>query len=1473
MRAEGGIIERAMREWRIVVTVVAALVAAGVWALCTMPRQEYPEFTIRQGLVVGLMPGASSNEVEEQLAKPVEEYLFGFAEIDKTKTYSVSREGQLVVFVELRESVRGAEAPAFWAKLRHGLDELRAQRLSSRVIALIGDDDFGDTSALLVTVVGKGHSPRELEKHLELLEAKLRRLEATSKLRRVGLQGEVIRVTVDRARLARYAVRPASIWMALQGLGESPAPARLDTDTLELPVHVGRVLRSEKELADVILLARPGGGHVRLGDVATLTREFGHDDEYVRFDGQTAVVLSIAMRHGNDITAYGRQVDAAIAEAARELPPTVEITRVADQPRVVRGSVNHFLRDFAIAIASVIAVTMLLLPARVAAVAAVSIPVTVFMTLGILDGLGVELQTVSLAGLVVVLGMVVDNAIVVIDDHVERLDGGADPWSAAWRSARELAVPITTATLAIVMSYAPFTWFMTGMAGDFVSALPVTVAVALGTSLLVALLVVPALCACLVRRGLGSGRASVLDRLQVVYDRALEAAFRRPALTLGSGAAAVAVGVALAAAAPTQLFPKVDRDQFAVEVTLPAGRPLAETDAVLRRLEGELRADPRVVHVTAFVGTSSPRFHTLYAPAVPARSYGQLLVNTVSERATLELLAEGERRTANGYPDAWVRWKQLDMQNSAAPIEARLSGDDPRALHAAAARVEAAARGLPGVGWVRNDWGEPVQGVSVEPDAEACDRLGVSPSLLQISLAMSSRQGFPAGTIWEGDYPVRVRVADPPGTPETVEAFRQQLVTSPLLAAAVPLEQLARVSPGWSEGAVVRRNGVRTLTVRVDVARGVLASTVQRALEREVKRLGDLPGVRLAWGGEADDADVYFAKLTWALLTAVCAIYLILLVQFRRHGRALLVMLTMPLAIPGSFLGLAIFGFPFGLTAFVGVIGLMGIVVRNGIILVGHADELRAQGLDDRAAALAAGRRRMRPIFLTSAAAAVGVIPLIASGSTLWGPLGAVTFAGLLVSMVLTLVVLPVAYYQAVRRERRGAPSAAAAAAAVALLCLALPAAASAQAADAPLTLARARELARATSAEVRGAEAERDAAVQTRAAAFTAWFPQVSASLAAAQARSPLVDATMPGGNLPVLDPATGQPTGQVAFLPSSRFRLGQRVEDWSITAVQPLFAGGRIVEGSRLAEVGVRAAEEQAAVARRDAALAAEEKYWLLVSLGQRERTLTAYEGLLAALGQQAADAVRAGLATRGDLLAVQLERRKAAVDRLKLESGRRLAARDLRRHLGLPDGEALALADAAPPVPEEPPAPLAPPPDGSRRPELRLLEQAAEAERLKRRLALGEGLPSVAAGGMAGRMYVSGTGANDYALVFLRVSVPITGLWKAVHEEEAAAARQRAARIRLEDGHTLLALDAARCRDALQVAWEGARAADTGVERAEQDVAEKRDQHASGLVTLADLLEAQVKLHQAEDRRIEARVEVALARAASARADGRE
>lgn len=1018
VRRNLNIIELAMKHKQIAIIITTISVLFGVYSLIVMPRNEFPEFTIRQGLIVGIYPGATSEQVEEQLATKVESFLYGFKEVDRGKTYSISKEGMLIVFVEVNQNVKDPDA--FWDKVKFGVTSLKLE-LPPQVLALIANNDFGNTSSLLLTVQSDSRTFKELDRELKIIETELRKIKAVSKVNRYGLIGEQITIYPDNDKLAYYGVRPISILAATQLEGGVYYGGELDNGEQIIPIHVPAIYNSEEDIKNQIVYTDPAGNVIRVKDVARVVREYPKPDSYIKNNGANSLLISLEMQPGNNIVEFGKTVDKSLDQIRVKIPSDVQIAKIADMPQAVSNSITLFLKEFCIAIMAVIIVTMLLLPFRVAAVAGVTIPISIFITIGILYALGIELQTVSLAGLIVVLGMVVDNAIVILDGHVEKLDEDENPWDAAWKSAKELFVPVFSATMAIIATYVPMVFFLTGMVGDFVGSLPVTIGVALITSLLIACLLVPYMSYVFIKKGIKKqGRKpsskSLLDRIQKIYNQTLDWAFSFPKTTILLGIASVVLGIMALLLAPRQLFPKVDRNQFAVEIYLPEGGTLEQTAAVSDSMEAILMADERVINVAAFVGTSSPRFHTTYAPNFPSKNYAQLVVNTRTTNEALDILDEYEAKYRNIFPNAYVRMKQLDLLSSTAPIEVRISGDNMNSLKSVAHMVKTLMEQDSNIIWARTDYLNARQGVSVQVNDEMANRLGLTKGMVATSLA-AGFSGMPIGTIWEGDYPVSVKILNELHKRDGFDDIGDQNVTALLAGGTVPVRQIATLANDWSEGQIVRRNGVRTITVRADVKRGELPYKVLSGLKKEMKKNTIDDQITISYGGEEESEIESYEPLAKALIVGVVFIFFILLFQFKKPKLALLIMTTMLLSLPGAALGLWVVGYPFGLTSFLGIMSLMGIVVRNGIILVDYAEELRIKNKMTLAeSAIASGKRRMRPIFLTSFAAAVGVVPMIMSGSTLWGPLGTVVCFGLLISMVLTLYILPVMYQQFFRK-------------------------------------------------------------------------------------------------------------------------------------------------------------------------------------------------------------------------------------------------------------------------------------------------------------------------------------------------------------------------------------------------------------------------------------------------------------------------
>ncbi len=1014
------IIELAMKHKQIAIIITTIFVLFGVFALMVMPRNEFPEFTIRQGLIIGVYPGANSQQVEEQLATKVESFLYGFQEVNREKTYSISKEGMLIVFVEVNNNVKDPDA--FWDKIKFGLNNLKPE-LPPQVIALIANNDFGNTSAILLTVQSDSKTYKELDSELKIIETELRKIKAVSKVKHFGLTQEQITIYPDNDKLTYYGVKPMSVLAAAQLEGAVYYGGELDNGELITPIHIPATYNSEEDVKNQIVYTDPTGNVIRVKDVARVVREYPKPSSYIKNNGANSLLISLEMQPGNNIVSFGKTVDETLKTLESKISPDVQVSKIADMPQAVEHSITHFLKEFAIAILAVIIVTMLLLPFRVATVAGVTIPISIFITIGILYALGVELHTVSLAGLIVVLGMVVDNAIVVLDGHIEQLDHGETPWNAAWKSAQELFIPVFSATMAIIATYVPMVFFLDGMVGDFVGSLPITIGVALITSLLIACLLVPYMSYVFIKKGIKKEegkqkKKSLLDWVQSIYDSTLEWAFRLPKTTILIGLASIVLAGVILAFVPRQLFPKVERNQFAVEIYLPEGYTLEQTALVSDSLEQMLLKDDRVVNVAAFVGTSSPRFHTTYAPNFPSKNYAQLVVNTHTADDAVAILGEYESKYRNLFPNAYVRMKQLDLLATTAPIEVRISGDDMDSIKTMAQQVKGVMEKNENIIWARTDYLNPRQGISIQINDETANRLGLTKGVVATSLA-ASFSGLPIGTIWEGDYPVSIKLMNEPEQRNSFDDIANQNVTSPLTGASVPVRQLAsKITTDWSEGQIIRRNGTRTITVRADVKRGVLPYKVLVSLKSEIKKLDKGEQIALSYGGEEESEVENYIPLAKALFAGIMLIFFILLFQFKQPKLVFLVMMTMPLSFLGAALGLVFTGYPFGLTSFLGIMSLMGIVVRNGIILIDYAEELRKKhGMSLSEAAIAAGKRRMRPIFLTSFAAAVGVVPMIVSGSTLWGPLGAVVCFGLLVSMILTLYMIPVMYQQLFKKN------------------------------------------------------------------------------------------------------------------------------------------------------------------------------------------------------------------------------------------------------------------------------------------------------------------------------------------------------------------------------------------------------------------------------------------------------------------------
>jgi len=1022
------LIEAAMKYRQVTFGFTVLLALAGIWAIYSMPRMEDPHITIRQGLVLAVYPGANELEVENQLTRKLEQQLFSYKEVRKEKTYSTTKAGAVVVNVTLQDWV--TDTDKFWSKLQDGLNANK-QAYPPAVQGPFVNGEFGDVVALMLAVTAKDRSYADLKEYLDQLEDAIKTLPQVSKIRRYGEQREQVYVTTSADQLRQYGLDFAQIGRVLQGQNNVNYSGEVKLADASVPVFTQGLYRSQQDLANQLIYTDPTtGNQVRLHDVAHLERRDEELASRIKIDGQSAVMLTVEMQPGNNMVWFGDKLDAKIKEVEAKFPAGVKVQEIVSQPRVVDHKLRDFFVELSIAVASVIAVVMLLLPLRIALISAIACPLSILITFAILNMLGMEIQQVALAALVIVLGMVVDDAIVVVDNYVEKLDEGMDRWTAAWRSATDLFVPVLAATAAIIFAFLPTAIVYTGLTREFSLYIPATVAVALVASFLVSMLLTPSLCYFAIRKGLHTppvagapaAKPSVIDRVQARFNRAVDWSFEHPRLVLTLGFSSLIFAGVFGSQVKFEYLPYSERDQFNLELWLPEGTPVAQTEKAVDRVTAAIKGNKRIQQVVSFIGTGSPRFYSSYAPEAPAENYAQIFINTSSGEATVELAKEYAHSLQALVPEGSVRVRRLSWKETKAPLEVRVVGDDATALREVGQQVAQIFARTPNTHFVRDDWRNPYLGVDVRVKPDQADRLGVSKQAVAQTLG-GSLKGWPVSTLWEGDKPLDIVLRLDEKDRQQLSDVNQVYVTT-AYNTKVPLRQVADVVPAWHLSNIVRRNGLRTLTVSSDTDFGRVASQILADVRPQLDALKLPAGTHLEYGGDDESGRDAAPNTNLALALSFLLIFVTLLLQFRHLGRALIVLSTFFLSLPGAMFGLWLTGNPLGMTAFLGINSLLGIVVRNGIILVDYADELvREHGYRVKDAAIASAHRRMRPIFLTSSAAAVGVIPMILSKSPLWSPLSSVIAFGIMVAMVMTLFVVPVLYYLSLKGQKAPAPA------------------------------------------------------------------------------------------------------------------------------------------------------------------------------------------------------------------------------------------------------------------------------------------------------------------------------------------------------------------------------------------------------------------------------------------------------------------
>ncbi len=1017
----------AVKRPMVVALVALLLLIHGYLSFLSLPRQENPALRDRFAQVVTYLPGAEPEKVERLVSEVLEDAIAEVDDIEEIVSRSVTGASWLLIVVD--KSAPGEER---LQEIRQKVQEAR-ERLPDEASEPSVDTRVTRTNTLVLALVGEGVSAPALRHQARDLERRLERLADVRRVEHVGLPSEEVSVAVDLRALSQRGLTLADVVDALAARNVQLPSGELEVGDLRSTIQTSgsfEALGAVAELSGVFLGAGPRGLPIRLGDVARVSRQVAEPDAIVRAGGKRAVAFGLEMMPGRSALAFGERIRGFLAEHEPRLPPGMRIEIVADEPAYVGARLSLLFGSLLFGLGIVVTLSFLGLGWRSGAVVSLTIPLAMTVAMAFQGLLGIPLHQISIAALVIAIGIVVDESIVVTDNIQRHLDRGSSPREAAVNGLGEIHLAVIAGAATTVAAFIPL-MIMRGDVGDFIRSIPVVVSAMLLGSVLVSHFLTPLLSVAVHRVAPTRGSGGLWARLPLegAYRRVIAAAVRRPGFVLAGFFAGFVAAIGLFGAVlwPPAFFPDADRHQFMIRASLPPGAPLTETDAVMSAIEARLEGDPDVASFTVFVGEDAPKFYYNEFKGERSKSVGQVIVNTHEHVAFHETRGVVDRIDADlkaNIPGAFVRANPLKQGYAGGDaIVVYVMGDDLDVLRTLASRVREIIEGVAGVRDVWDSFGyDPITIQAVVDDARA-NWLGIPHRAVATNLR-SAVDGVVATTLREEDeeIPIRVRLAE--GQRGSVAALSSLPLHSPAHGRTVPLSQVATLEPGFTTGAILRFQRQRESVVRASIEGDAALLAVAEAVEEAVRSQIDFPpGYHASFHGQPKDVTESFVSLLQAAVFAVFLIYIILVVRFQSIAQPCLIVLAIPMSLMGASLGLAATGNPFSFMAFLGMISLAGIAVNDSIVLVDTVNRLRRDGTAVEDAVREAGRLRLRAVVMTSVTTIGGLLPLAIGGGAFWSPFGFAMIFGLGASTVLTLIVLPSAYLLVERLRRGRAPS------------------------------------------------------------------------------------------------------------------------------------------------------------------------------------------------------------------------------------------------------------------------------------------------------------------------------------------------------------------------------------------------------------------------------------------------------------------
>ncbi|MBE8575314.1 efflux RND transporter permease subunit [Vibrio sp. OPT18] len=984
----------------------------GVSAFFGLGRLEDPAFTIKDAMVVTSYPGATPQQVEEEVTYPLEKAIQQLTYVDEVN--SISSRGLSQVTVTMKNNYGPDDLPQIWDELRRKVNDLKVE-LPPGVNDPQVIDDFGDVYGILLAVTGDGYSYKELLDYIDYLRRELELVDGVSKVSVSGQQQEQVFIEISMKRISSLGLSPSTVFnlLSTQNIVSSAGAVRIGDEYIR--IHPTGEFQNVEQLGDLILTEGGAQGLIYLKDVADVTRGYVEvPSNIIGYNGKLALNLGVSFAQGVNVVAVGEAFDRRLAELKYQQPVGIDISEVYNQPKEVNKSVSGFVVSLGQAVAIVIVVLLFFMGLRSGLLIGLILLLTVFGTFIFMQYFKIDLQRISLGALVIALGMLVDNAIVVVEGILIGTQKGRTRMQAATDIVTQTKWPLLGATVIAVTAFAPI-GLSEDSTGEYCGTLFTVLLISLMLSWFTAISITPFF-ADIFFRGQkvdpnNEGKDPYNGMVFVIYKNFLEFCMKRAWLTMivlviGLGASVYGFGFVKQA-----FFPSSTTPMFQVDVWMPEGTDIRATNTKLKVLESWLAEQDEVEHITTTAGKGLQRFMLTYAPEKSYSAYGEITVR-VKSYEVLEGLMKRFRDHVNGqFPEIDYKLKQIELgPGGGAKIEARIVGSDPTVLRSIAAQVMDIMRADEGAFNVRHDWRERTKVLEPQFNESQARRYGITKSDVDDFLAMSF-SGKSIGVYRDGTTLMPIVARLPEDERIDIRNIEGMKIWSPALSEYIPLQQVTLgYELEWEDPLIIRKNRKRMLTVMADpdLLGEETASTLQKRLQPQIEAIEMPPGYSLEWGGEYESSADAQASLFTTMPLGYLFMFLITVFLFNSVKEPLIVWLTVPLALIGVTTGLLALNTPFGFMALLGFLSLSGMLLKNGIVLLDQIEIEMKSGKDPYVAVVDAALSRVRPVCMAAITTILGMIPLLPD--IFFKPMAVTIMFGLGFATVLTLIVVPVLY-------------------------------------------------------------------------------------------------------------------------------------------------------------------------------------------------------------------------------------------------------------------------------------------------------------------------------------------------------------------------------------------------------------------------------------------------------------------------------